>query len=101
LTQQALRSGDIQVALLFTTDPTLDDFTVLEDDRHLQPAENVTPLVRAEVIDRWGVGVVEAIDAVSHDLTSDELRRLNALDAAQTGADDVSGIASNWLGQRA
>ncbi len=46
----------IDVALLFTTDPAIDtdDLVELADDRHLQPAENVTPLVRTEVVDRWG-----------------------------------------------
>ena len=32
------------------------DLVELADDRGLQPAENVTPLVRAEVVDRWGTG---------------------------------------------
>ena len=34
------------------------DLVELTDDRGLQPAENITPLVRAEVVDRWGDGVV-------------------------------------------
>ena len=100
LTHQALRNGDVQVGLLFTTDPALDEYTVLADDRRLQPAENVTPLVRSEVIDRWGDAVVEAIDGVSQDLSTDALRRLNAMDAAQPGADDVPGIAAAWLRER-
>jgi osmoprotectant transport system substrate-binding protein len=100
LTHQALRSGDVQVGLLFTTDPALDEYTELADDRRLQPAENVTPLVRSEVIDRWGDAVVDAIDGVSQGLSSDALRRLNAMDAAQPGADDVAGIAAAWLRER-
>ena len=46
----------IDVALLFTTDPAIGgrDLVELEDDRDLQPAENVTPLVRDEVVERWG-----------------------------------------------
>ena len=55
-TRQALEQGAIDVGLLFTTDPALatGDLVALEDDQGLQPAENVTPLVRTEVVDRWG-----------------------------------------------
>ena len=54
LTRQALERGDIDVALLFSTDPDVvgSRGRVLADDRRLQPAENVTPLVRTEVVDR-------------------------------------------------
>ena len=53
-TRQALRNRDVDVALLFTTDPTIADegFVELQDDRGLQPAENVTPIVRNEVVDQ-------------------------------------------------
>ncbi|MGH2525921.1 MAG: glycine betaine ABC transporter substrate-binding protein, partial [Actinomycetota bacterium] len=56
LTVSALRAGTVDVALLFTTDAAIqeNDFVLLEDDRGLQPAENVTPVVRDEVIERHG-----------------------------------------------
>ena len=56
LTLQALEAGDIGVALLFSTDPaiTADHLVVLADDRGLQPAENVVPLVRRDVVARYG-----------------------------------------------
>ena len=42
---QALLAGDVDVALLFTTDPSITQNGLVElvDDRQLQPAENVTP----------------------------------------------------------
>jgi osmoprotectant transport system substrate-binding protein len=97
LTRQALREGDVDVALLFTTDPTVNGtpFVALEDDRKLQPAENVTPLVRSEVVDRWGSAVTDALDAVSQALTTDELRRLNT-EVAQD-PDRLVEIARSWL----
>ncbi len=66
--------------MLFTTDPDIDadGLVVLEDDRRLQPAENVTPLVRAEVVERWGDDVVRFVDSVSARLTTDDLRALNS-----------------------
>ncbi len=96
LTRQALASRSVDVALLFTTDPSIGDagFVELTDDRSLQPAENVTPLVRADAIERWGPGVVTAIDRVSAALTTAELRSLNA---AIAGGGRRAAVASSWL----
>jgi osmoprotectant transport system substrate-binding protein len=97
LTHQALRSGNADVALLFTTDPALGDYTELTDDRRLQPAENVTPLLRSEVVEQWGTALIAVIDAVTGELSSEALRELNAADAEQPGAADVPAIAATWL----
>jgi osmoprotectant transport system substrate-binding protein len=96
ITLQALLAGDIDVALLFTTNPAIVENNLVEliDDRHLQPAENVTPLVRTEVVARWGTGLVAVLDDVSGHLTTAELRRLNGLTAAGTAAPVV---AAAWL----
>ena len=51
---------------------------LLEDDRRLQPAENLTPLVRRDAVARFGPEMVEVLDAVSAALSTDELRGLNA-----------------------
>jgi osmoprotectant transport system substrate-binding protein len=100
VTRQALDDGSVDVGLLFTTDPVLPDYVELADDRGLQPAENVTPLLRREVVDRWGSDVVELIDAVSRHLDTESLRELNAADAQNPGSDDVAAIASAWLRSR-
>ncbi len=100
VTHQALSDGFVDVALLFSTDPELVDYVELTDDRHLQPAENVTPLVRTEIVERWGGEVVTVINAVSHEIDTDALRQLNASDAANAGADDVAAIAAGWLQSR-
>ena len=78
LTLQALRGGDIDVALLFTTDPAIaaDHLAVLADNLGLQPAENVTPIVRQAVLSRYGSGVADAINAVSARLTTQGLQAL-------------------------
>jgi osmoprotectant transport system substrate-binding protein len=94
VTRQALERGDIDVALLFTTDPSVDDLVVLRDDRGLQPAENVVPLVRREVVDRWGQPLVATVDAVSAALTTEVLRSLNA---EMGGGRPASEVATAWL----
>jgi osmoprotectant transport system substrate-binding protein len=96
VTFQALTEGAIDLALLFTTDPAMDDerFVELADDRRLQPAENVTPLVRTEIVDRWGQNVVDVIDGVSARLTTDGLRNLNG--RVDTGT-PTRVVAADWL----
>jgi osmoprotectant transport system substrate-binding protein len=96
LTHQALAGGHVDVAVLFTTDPQIDTpaLALLDDDRHLQPAENVVPLVRAEVVERWGDDLVRLVDGVSARLTTEDLRALNARMAA---GDSPAAVAQRWL----
>jgi osmoprotectant transport system substrate-binding protein len=99
LTRQALRDGGVDVALLFSSDPSLirSDFVELVDDLGLQPSENITPIVRSEVTERWGDDLVETIDGVSARLTEVELRVLNGLIAQGV---DVASVARGWLRQK-
>ena len=45
VTHQALATAASTSPCCSRTDPALGDYVELTDDRHLQPAENVTPLV--------------------------------------------------------
>lgn len=97
LTRQALQQGDIDVALMFTTDPAIAamDLVELADDRGLQPAENITPLVRSEVVARWGDDIVAVIDGASARLTTAALRQLNGV-AGEPEADVADVVAAWW-----
>lgn len=97
ITRQALEDGHVDIALLFGTDPALDGerFVALVDDRSLQPAENVTPLVRGDVVQRWGSAVTDVLDRVSHELTTEELRALNETMVA--GRATPADLAARWL----
>jgi osmoprotectant transport system substrate-binding protein len=94
----ALRSGTVDVALFFTTAAAIEenDFVLLYDDLGLQPAENVTPVVREEVVDAHGDGFVRLVDSVSALLTTDDLRELNARVAEGETPDEV---ATAWLAE--
>jgi osmoprotectant transport system substrate-binding protein len=96
LTAQALNDGTIDVGLLFSSDPTLraGGLVDLRDDRGLQPAENVTPVVSQAALERFGQGFVDALNAVSARLRTADLREMNAAIAAGRPADDV---ARGWL----
>jgi osmoprotectant transport system substrate-binding protein len=78
------------VAPLFTTDPnnTRSDFVVLDDDRHLQPTENVTAVLSRATSERYGPPVGDLLDRVSLHLDTQELTRLD-------GQIDLEG--ANWL----
>lgn len=96
-TRAALSRGDADVGLLFTTDGHLaeGDFVLLADDRGLQPPENIVPLVRREVIARWGETLVRRIDALTSSLTTDALAEMNA----EVGIEGESPaeVAADWL----
>jgi osmoprotectant transport system substrate-binding protein len=96
LTAAALRRGEIDVGVLFSSSAALDedDFVVLVDDRGLQPAENVVPLVRRVVLEDPGPAVGDALDEVSAALTTDELRALNR--RVERG-EPLEDVAASWL----
>jgi osmoprotectant transport system substrate-binding protein len=97
LTLQALRSGEIQVALLFTTDPAIvaEHLVVLVDDKELQPAENVIPVVRQAILSRYGASFAEAVDAVSARLTTSELQTL--IGRVSLDGQAARLVAAGWL----
>lgn len=76
LTVSALQNGDIDVALLFTTQGVIsaNDWVSLEDDQGLQPAENVVPVLRTEIATDE---LTSALDEVSAVLTTEALTQLN------------------------
>ncbi|MEX2323818.1 MAG: ABC transporter substrate-binding protein [Acidimicrobiia bacterium] len=97
LTVEALTGGDIDVALLFTSDGVIAarGFVLLEDDMGLQPAENIVPVLRQEVIDAHGQDLVDLINRVSALITTAELSELNkryGIDAV-----DADVLAREWL----
>ena len=97
LTRQALEAGDIGAALLFTTDPAIQARHLVElaDNRDLQPAENVIPVLRRATADRYGPGLLAALDAVSARLST---AALTALDAqVELDGRDPRAVARSWL----
>jgi osmoprotectant transport system substrate-binding protein len=97
LTLQALRAGDIDVALLFSTDPGIEKYhlVVLADDRGLQPAENVTPVIRSQTLTRFGPHLRQVLDTVSARLTTETVRTLNG-EVLRRGVRPEA-VAARWL----
>ena len=67
----------------------------MNDDRGLQPSENVTPLLRRQVLTTHGDGVMPTLDAVSARLTTAALRSMMQEVAEGRGA---PAVAASWLG---
>ena len=75
----ALDQQVADVAVLDTTDGVLatGDFVLLTDDRHLQPTDDIAPIVSDRAVGAYGDRLVAALDAVSAKLTTPELIFLN------------------------
>jgi osmoprotectant transport system substrate-binding protein len=97
LTRQALESGDVAVALLFATDPVIGarHLVILADNRGLQPAENVVPVLRRATADRYGAGLLAALDAMSARLSTPVLAALDA--QVELNGLDPRSVAGRWL----
>lgn len=97
LTVAALEGGEIDVALLFTSDGVIAarGFVLLEDDRNLQPAENIVPVVNKATADAYGDDLSNVLNEVSAKLTTAELSELNR--RYGENADDPTALAKEWL----
>ena len=97
LTVAALEGDEIQVALLFTSDGVIaaKGFVLLEDDMGLQPAENLTPVVRQDIVDVYGDAFVDALNAISAELTTAELSEMNRLIGIE--GEDPDQVAKDWI----
>jgi osmoprotectant transport system substrate-binding protein len=94
VTTGALQNGSIDVARMFTTQGVIDarGWAVLEDDKELNPAQNLVPVARKEVLNDT---IREALNEVSASLSNDILQRLNR----QVGVDkrDPADVASQFV----
>lgn len=94
LTIAALDSGQVDVALLFSTSGVIAsrEWVLLEDDRGLQAADNITPVVRAEIFERK---LADALNALSRRLTTQAVTELNA--RVEVSNEDFRTVARDWL----
>ncbi len=100
LTLEALLSGQVDVANIFSTDSAIatEDLVVLEDTQNLYLAENIVPIIREEVSNDT---IETALNAVSAVLTTENL----TASLAQVTVDKMSSadvaeqfLADNGLG---
>jgi osmoprotectant transport system substrate-binding protein len=98
VTAAALGTGEIDVGMIDTTDPNLlkpgTDLVQLADDKRLQPADNVVPVVRREIVDAYGPPLVRLVNAVSARLSTADLTSLNRQVA---DGQPAAQVATAWL----
>lgn len=94
LTRAALKNGDIQVGLVFSSDADLTQLglVVLQDDKHLQNADNILPIARTAIATSDVKDLLNRIDAK---LITTDLIDLNK----QVSIDhmDADVVAKAWL----
>jgi len=96
ITAEALLRDEIDVGVMFSTAGELSagPFVILDDDRGLQPAENIVPLARQQIIERWGIEFTDTLNSMSQLLTTVELQDMNR--RVQAG-ESVEAVAADWL----
>ena len=94
LTRLALKTGQIQLGLLFSSDPGIQAFglTVLADDKHLQDIDVVVPVVQHRAV---SPRLTAALNRLTTVLTTSDLMRLNA--AADLNHTDPADVAHAYM----
>jgi osmoprotectant transport system substrate-binding protein len=94
LTKSALEKGDIDIALLFSSDGAIakNGWVALEDDEGLQPVDNFIPAVRTDVVT---AEVTEVLNAVSAALTVADMQELVA--AVSIDGENPADVAGEFL----
>ena len=94
LSKNALANGDVDVALIFSSDGAVEarNFVILEDDKHLQNADNVVPILRTQKVNDEIKGIWNSISAK---LTTADLVSMNK--KADVDKADPDALAEQWL----
>jgi osmoprotectant transport system substrate-binding protein len=94
LTFAALKQGAINIGLVFSSDGGIsaNNFVVLDDDKHLQQADNIVPLIRNDVANSEVVALLNSIDAK---LNTPDLTALNK--SADVDKQDPTDLAATWV----
>jgi osmoprotectant transport system substrate-binding protein len=97
ITASSLDTGEIDVGMIETTDGNLvgRDLVQLTDDRRLQPAENLVPMIRQRFVSAYGPALVARIDAITALLTTRDVTDMNW--RVELKGADPSAVAADWL----
>jgi len=96
ITVQALKGGEIDVGLLFSTSSVIaqNGWVVLEDDKGLQTAENIVPVVNSDVLNDE---IAQLLNSVSAALTTENITELNG--RVEIDQEDPEDVAQEFLEQ--
>ena len=96
LTVEALKNGDIQVGMLLSSDPAYatNGFVLLQDDKSLQLADNLVPILQKSIVDA-DPNAATLLNSVSAKITQGELTGLNK--AVSVDGKTSAEAATQWL----
>jgi len=96
LTHEALRSGDVEAAIGFTTDAMILEYDLVSliDDKQVFPANNPAPLFREEVLDRYP-HIESIMSEVTAKLDTETKKRLNHRASIEEKTPEE--VARKWL----
>ncbi len=96
LSLSAVKSGLVDVGLLFTSDPSIqvNDLVLLEDDKQLQKADNLIPVVRNDLLAK-APGLADLINPFTAKLSQETLTDLNK--QVTVDGKDSKSVAGAWL----
>lgn len=96
-TANALDAGKVDVALLCSTQSIIaaKGWVVLEDDKKLQKADNLAPVIRKDVLNDE---IEELLNGVSAKITTDNITKLNA--KVELEQDDPEAVAREFLDEQ-
>ena len=94
LTYAAFKSSAINIGLVFSSDGGIsaNNLVVLQDDKHLQQADNIVPLIRSAVDNSEVTSVLNSVDAK---LNTIDLTNMNK--SADVDKNDPTDIANTWV----
>jgi osmoprotectant transport system substrate-binding protein len=94
LTYAAFKSGAINIGLVFSSDGGIsaNNLVVLTDDKHLQQADNIVPLIRSAVANSEVTALLNSIDAK---LNTPDLTAMNK--SADVDKLDPADVAATWV----
>jgi osmoprotectant transport system substrate-binding protein len=100
LKYSALESGDIQVALSFTTDGPIakQGLIILEDDKGVFPPDHAVPVVREQFLSSAGAEFEQAVNKLSAAITTEEITKLNA--KVDLDKEEPADVAGQWLQEK-
>jgi len=93
LTKQALEAGEIDVALVLSSDGAIPakGFVILDDDKHLELSDNVVPMIRSAVNN---AEITQILNDVSAKLTTEDLALLNKRNSIDR--EEPEALAAEW-----
>lgn len=96
LTYQALRDGQVNVALVLSTDGRIPafGFVVLKDDKGFFPSYALTPVIRTEVF-KENPKIGELLNARSSKLDDDSIAGLNS--RVDVGRESIESVSREFL----